>query len=106
PGRLDDGVFAGPAAQILPRARVDEVLDDHRDAAGAAVADDLVADGERLGDQVGLTGSRARGGRAVGTQLDEELEGVTALVQDPPGIEGRVAVRTRLALAAAPLGRV
>ena len=102
PGRLDDGVFAGLAAQILPRPRVDEVLDDHRDAGGAAVADDLVADGESLGDQVRLT--RA-GRRAVGPQLDEELEGVTALVQDPLGIQGRVAVRARLALVAAPLGR-
>src|SRR5580704_13405768 len=60
PGRLDDGVFAGVAAQILPRARVDEVLDDHRDTGDAAVADDLVADGERLGDQVWLTGRRSR----------------------------------------------
>jgi hypothetical protein len=68
---------------------------------GAAVPDDLVTDGERLGDQVWLTRGR---GRAVGTQLDEELEGVTALVQDPLGIQGRVAVGTRLALVAAPLG--
>ena len=102
PGRLDNGVFASLAAQIFSRPRVDEVLDDHRDTGGAAVADDLVADGERLGDQVWLTGGR---GRAVGTQLDEELEGVAALVQDPLGVQGRVAVGTRLALVAAPLGR-
>src|SRR5690242_5602465 len=55
----------------------------------------------RLGDQVGLTGG---GARAIRTQLDKELEGVTALVQDPLGVQGRVAVGTRLALVAAPLG--
>src|SRR5207302_5798071 len=90
PGGLDDGVLAGLAAKILPRPRVDEALDDHRNTGGAAVADDLFADGDRLADQVRL--ARGRGG-AVGAQLDEELEGVAALVQDPLGVQSRVAVR-------------
>ena len=64
--------------------------------------DDLLADGQRLGDQVRLTGGR---GRAVGAQLDEELEGIAALVEDPLGVQGGVAVGARLALVAAPLGR-
>jgi len=54
-----------------------------------AVADDLFADGQRLGDQVRLAGA---GGRAVGTELDEELEDIAALVEDPLSVQGRVAV--------------
>ena len=102
PGRLDDRVFAGLAAKVFARPRVHEVLDDHGDARGAAVADDLLADGQRLGDQVRLTRRR---GRAVGAQLDEELEGIAALVKDPLGVQVGVAVGARLALVTAPLGR-
>ena len=95
-------LLASLAAKILPRPRVDEVLDDHRDTGGAAVANDLIADGKRLGDQVRLAGGRDG---AVGAQLEEELEGIAALIQDPLGVQVRVAVGTRLALVAAPLGR-
>ena len=50
----------------------------------AAVADDLFADGQGVGDQ---SAHRGRG-RAVGAQLDEELEGIAALVEDPSGRPG------------------
>ena len=105
PGGLDDRILAGLAVQVFARPRVHEVLDDHGHTRGAAIEDDLVTDGQRLGDQVRLTRGSLGRGRAVGAQLDEELEGVAALVQDPLSIQARVAVGARLALVAASLGR-
>ncbi len=72
---------------------MDEVFDHYRDARGAAVADDLFADGKRFADQVRLSRTR---GRAVGAQLNEELVGIAALVKEPSGIQLGVAVGTRL----------
>ena len=102
PGRLDDRVFAGLTAKVFARPHVHEVLDDHGDTRGAAIADDFLADSQRLGDQVRLT---LRRGRAVGAQLDKKLEGITALVKDPLSVQAGVAVGARLALVTAPLGR-
>ena len=67
PGRLDDRVLAPLARQVLAGQRVDQVLDDRRDAHLAAVVDDLTDGLEALGDQVGLAGARGAGGpRAAG----------------------------------------
>ena len=69
----------------------------------SAVVHDLPHRLQALGGQVGLSGPRCR---PVGAKLGEELVGVAALVEHPPGVQLGVAVRAGLAAPHTPLRRL
>ena len=84
--RRDDRVGPSLRVELLPRQRVDQVLDHRRHAGGAAVLDHLADHLDGLGGEVGAVAAGP-----VGAHLDQELQRVAALAAHPRRVQRGVA---------------